>query len=182
MSDRHMGLYDRVLVPTDGSGETRRAIDHAISLAAIHEATIHAIYVLDTSRYASISVETTWEGVSEMLRQEGESAVETVVDRAESEGVPVETVQRSGSPSREIVRYAEEESCDLIVMGTHGRGGLDRLLLGSVAERVVRSSSVPVLTVRVGEEIQDPPEENEEIVETPDEEDPERPIQRDPGG
>ena len=57
-----------------------------------------------------------------------------------------------GTPSREIVNYAVDEDCDLIVMGTHGRGGLDRLLLGSVAERVVRSSAIPVLTLRMHEE------------------------------
>jgi nucleotide-binding universal stress UspA family protein len=64
--------------------------------------------------------------------------------------VPVETRVMEGSPSRKIVRYAEQERCDLIIMGTHGRGGIDRLLLGSVAEQVVRSSDVPVLTMRVG--------------------------------
>jgi nucleotide-binding universal stress UspA family protein len=73
--------------------------------------------------------------------------------------VPVETAVLEGSPSREIVRYAEAQDCDLVVMGTHGRGGIDRLLLGSVAERVVRASEVPVLTVRVG---QAPDDETEE--------------------
>lgn len=87
-----------------------------------------------------------------MLREEGEAAIEAVADLARAEDVAVETSLYTGSPSREIVRYAEEQDCDLIVMGTHGRGGIDRLLLGSVAERVVRSSSVPVLTVRVAKE------------------------------
>lgn len=144
-----MGLYDHILVPTDGSAETRRAVEHAIDLADEHEATIHALYVLNTASYASVSVDASWEGVSDMLREEGEAAVEAVADLARSADVEVVSVLRSGSPSREIVRYAEEEGCDLVVMGTHGRGGIDRLLLGSVAERVVRSSQVPVLTVRV---------------------------------
>jgi nucleotide-binding universal stress UspA family protein len=147
-----MGLYDRILVPTDGSTETRRAVEHAIDLANEHDATVHVLYVLNTASYASVSVDASWEGVSDMLREEGEAAVEAVADLARAEGVAVETSLYSGSPSREIVRYAEDEECDLIVMGTHGRGGIDRLLLGSVAERVVRSSSVPVLTVRVAEE------------------------------
>jgi nucleotide-binding universal stress UspA family protein len=144
-----MGLYDHILVPTDGSAETRRAIEHAIDLAAEHDATIHALYVLNTASYASVSVDASWEGVSDMLREEGEAAVEAVADLARAADVEVVSVLRSGSPSREIVRYAEDEDCDLVVMGTHGRGGIDRLLLGSVAERVVRSSEVPVLTVRV---------------------------------
>ena len=94
-------------------------------------------------------MESTWEGIGGMLRREGEEALAAVGSVA-GDRVPVETAVFEGSPSRKIVRYAEREGCDLIVMGTHGRGGIDRLLLGSVAERVVRSSEVPVLTVRVG--------------------------------
>ncbi|MFB6354387.1 MAG: universal stress protein [Halobacteriales archaeon] len=143
-------MYDRILVPTDGSAGTRRAVDHAIRLAEAHGATLHGLYVVNTASYASFSMETAWEGIGDMLRDEGEAAVAAVEERAEAAGVPVETAVLEGSPSREIVRYAEDQGCDLIVMGTHGRGGIDRLLLGSVAERVVRASEVPVLTVRVG--------------------------------
>lgn len=144
-------MYDRILVPTDGSAGTRRAIEHAAGLAAAHDAEIHGLYVVNTASYASFSMETTWEGIDEMLQEEGEQAVAEVADIAEKHGVAVDTSIREGSPSREITRYAEREQCDLIAMGTHGRGGIDRLLLGSVAERVVRSSTVPVLTLRVGE-------------------------------
>jgi len=147
-----MGLYGRILVPTDGSAGTRRAVEHAVDLAAAHDATVHAVYVVDTASFASVSVDASWEGVSEMLTDEGEAALATVEDVGAGRGVAVETCLLSGSPSQEIVRYAEAEDCDLIVMGTHGRGGIDRLLLGSVAERVVRSSTIPVLTVRVGED------------------------------
>jgi nucleotide-binding universal stress UspA family protein len=96
-------------------------------------------------------MESTWEGIGDMLREEGTEALEAVESIA-GDRVPVETEVMEGSPSRKIVRYAEREGCDLIAMGTHGRGGIDRLLLGSVAERVVRSAEVPVLTVRVGSE------------------------------
>lgn len=147
-----MGLYGRILVPTDGSAGTRRAVQHAVDLAAAHDATIHAVYVVDTASFASVSVDASWEGVSEMLTDEGEAALAEVEELAAGAGVGVETSLLSGSPSQEIVRYAEREACDLIVMGTHGRGGIDRLLLGSVAERVVRSSEIPVLTVRVGDD------------------------------
>jgi nucleotide-binding universal stress UspA family protein len=143
-------MYDRILVPTDGSAGTRRAIDHAIGLAEAHDATLHGLYVVNTASYASFSMETAWEGIGDMLRDEGEAAVEAIRTMAADAGVPIETAVLEGSPSREIVRYAEEQAVDLIVMGTHGRGGIDRLLLGSVAERVVRASEVPVLTVRVG--------------------------------
>lgn len=147
-----MGLYERILVPTDGSDATARAVHEAVALAAAHDATIHALYVLNTASFASIPTESSVEGVSEMLEREGETALDEVETVARDRGVPVERVTLDGSPAREIVRYAEREDCDLIVMGTHGRGGIDRLLLGSVAERVVRSSSVPVLTVRVDDD------------------------------
>lgn len=143
-----MGLYERILVPTDGSAATERAVAEAVRLAAAHGATIHALYVLNTASFASIPTESSVEGVSEMLEREGDAALDDVESVAVEADVPVVRVKLDGSPAREIVRYAERETCDLIVMGTHGRGGIDRLLLGSVAERVVRASSVPVLTVR----------------------------------
>ncbi len=146
-----MTLYDRILVPTDGSTEGERAVEHALALATVHGASVHALYVINTASYAGMPMETSWEGVDDLLRADAETAVEAVNELAAGRGVDVTTAVVDGSPSREIVRYAEAESCDLIVMGTHGRGGIDRLLLGSVAEKVVRASEVPVLTVRVAE-------------------------------
>ena len=145
-----MTLYDRILVPTDGSPEGDRAIEHALSLAAVHGATVHALSVVDTASYAGAPMEGAWEGIDDLLRSDAEDAVTEFEERATGSGVPVETAIADGSPSREIIRYAERNDCDLVVMGTHGRGGIDRLLLGSVAEKVVRGSSVPVLTVRLG--------------------------------
>jgi len=83
------------------------------------------------------------------LEDRGETALESVERVVED--VPVETSTVEGTPSREIVRFAAETPVDCIVMGTHGRGGIDRLLLGSVAERVVRTGPVPVVTVNVSE-------------------------------
>ncbi|MCT9096789.1 universal stress protein [Haloarchaeobius sp. HME9146] len=145
-------MYDRILVPTDGSQGVERAIRHAVDLAAAHGSTLHAVYVLNSASYGGVPIETSWEGLHDMLQQEGEHAIERVRAIAEPEAVPVVGTILEGSPSKEVVRYAEENDCDLVVMGTHGRGGIDRLLLGSVAERVVRSSAVPVLTVQVGEQ------------------------------
>lgn len=146
-----MGLYERILVPTDGSDGVERAIRHAVDLAVDHGATVHALYVVNSASYAGMPMESSWEGIDEMLRADAEDAVSMVEALGDDYEVPVETAILDGSPSKEIVRYAETEGCDLIVMGTHGRGGIDRLLLGSVAEKVVRSSSVPVLTVRVND-------------------------------
>jgi nucleotide-binding universal stress UspA family protein len=99
-------------------------------------------------------MESSWESVDRLLREDAETAVARVREIAErmDAGVPVDTAVVEGKPSREIVRYAEGEGCDLVVMGTHGRGGIDRLLLGSVAESVIRASSIPVTAVPVGAE------------------------------
>lgn len=146
-------MYNRILVPTDGSAGMTRVIDHASRLARTHDAELHFLYVVNTASFSNLPMETSWESVTSMLRDEGETALRAAEDRADAREVV--TVITDGPPSREIVEYADVERCDLIVMGTHGRGGLNRLLLGSVAERVVRSSNVPVLTVRVddGEEL-----------------------------
>jgi nucleotide-binding universal stress UspA family protein len=147
-----MGTYDRILVPTDGSEGVERAIRHAAEVAATNDAALHGLYVLSTDAYAGLAMESSWESVDRLLREDAEEAVGRVQAIAEATDatIPVETAVMEGKPSREIVRYAEAEDCDLVVMGTHGRGGIDRLLLGSVAESVVRASSVPVTTVPVG--------------------------------
>jgi len=144
-----MALYDRILVPTDGSDRGRRAVEHALELAGVHEAAVHGLYVVDTTSYAGTGMDASWTGVTDLLRSEAEDAIDRIESLAADSGVAVETAVVEGSPGREIVAYATDTDCDLIVMGTHGRGGIDRLLLGSVTERVVRRSPVPVLTVRL---------------------------------
>ncbi len=139
-------MYNRILIPTDGSSGMSRVYEHARSVAT--EGTeIHVLYVVNTASFANMPMETSWEGVAGMLHDEGEAALRTAEE--ELDGLRVETAILEGQPNREIVTYAAENGCDLILMGTNGRGGLNRLLLGSVAERVVRTSPVPVLTVRL---------------------------------
>jgi len=140
-------MYDDILVPTDGSAGIQRVIDHAESLAREHDARVYGLYVVDTVSWTGLPMESSFEGVGEALREQGETALRQLERRVKS--APVETDIVQGSPAREIVSAARDEDCDLIVMGTHGRSGVDRLLLGSVAERVVRSAPIPVLTVRV---------------------------------
>lgn len=142
-------MYDRILVPTDGSPEVETAIDHAIDLALVHDADIYTLYVVDTAAMGSLAVEGGWDGIHGALSDEGQAAVDRVREIADARDIPVEGTVLEGSPARRIVEHATDIDADVIVMGTHGRGGIDRLLLGSVAERVVRASTVPVLTVRV---------------------------------
>lgn len=139
-------MYSDILVPTDGSGASAAALDHALSLASQYDARVHGLYVVDWEPYGLVEEETSV--VVDNLRDEGAAAVASVEEAAESAGVDTRTSVVEGDVHRHIVDYADEEGIDLIVMGTHGRRGLDRLILGSVTERVVRSSPVPVLAVR----------------------------------
>ena len=140
-------MYDDILLLTDGSEGMDAVIDHAASLARNHNATLHAVYVVETASLTSLPMESSMEGVSKILYEEGDQALEAVAEKVGDVDLTTDVLE--GSASREIVAAAEERDCDLVVMGTHGRTGVDRLLLGSVAERVVRSSPAPVLTVRV---------------------------------
>jgi nucleotide-binding universal stress UspA family protein len=141
-------LYDHILVATDGSDVMLPVVEHAAKLAREHDATVHALYVIDAAGFTDLPMESSWENLRQMLQEEGQNALDDV-ERRVGDDVAVEGVIREGSPSAEIVAYAEEAGCDLVVMGTHGRQGLDHFLLGSVAERVVRTAKVPVLTIRV---------------------------------
>ena len=143
-------MYDDILVPTDGSPAATAAIEHAVDLAKTYDATIHALYVVDASAFSSIEAGS--ELVIDALEEEGQRAVSEVTDAAEEAGVDVETHVVSGTAYRRILDYIDSEAVDLVVMGTHGRSGVERFLLGSVTERVVRTADVPVLTIRHEEE------------------------------
>jgi len=139
-------MYDAVLLPTDGSEGTRAAVDHAIAHANGYDAALHVLHVVDAR--IGVAHETTPEVVFEALEKQGRQAIEDVKSQAKSGSVEtIEGVVARGDPHRAILDYAEAEAIDIIVMGTHGRTGLDHYLIGSVTEKVVRRSDVPVLTV-----------------------------------
>ncbi|WP_255151285.1 universal stress protein [Halorarius halobius] len=138
-------MYNDVLVPTDGSDAADAAVDHAIDHALRYDATLHVVHVVDEE-----SVPPTPDAgrVLGALEQQGRDAIERVARRAGDAGVDtVESAVVSGPPHEAILEYVDEKGVDLVVMGTHGRRGLDRYLLGSVTERVVRLADVPVLAV-----------------------------------
>ncbi|MWV64515.1 universal stress protein [Halorubrum sp. JWXQ-INN 858] len=139
-------MYDEILVPTDGSPASDAAIEHAIDLAKQYGGRIHALYVVDGAAYSTLEAGS--EIVIEALESEGKEATGRVADVATDAGVESVTSVTTGTAYRSITDYVDDNDIDLIVMGTHGRRGLDRYLLGSVTERVVRTSDVPVLTVR----------------------------------
>jgi len=144
-----MAGYDHVLVPTDGSNGTERVLEHALSIARDHEATVHALYVVDQRRYLAAAKDTQDELI-QALEEEGEVAVDDVAVRVGEAGLSVTAELRQGIPYKEVVQYAEDEGVDLVVMGTHGRTGRDRAVnLGSVTERVLENVNVPVLVVDI---------------------------------
>jgi len=139
-------MYSQILVPTDGSPASDAAIEHAIDLARRYDASLHTLYVVDGAAYSTIDAGA--EVVVEALESEGESATSRVAEAAEDAGVECVSTVTTGTAYRSIIDYVDENAVDMVVMGTHGRKGLDRYLLGSVTERVVRTSDIPVLTVR----------------------------------
>jgi len=138
-------VYDDILLPTDGSDAADAAVDNALSLAERYDAALYVLYVADTTEYSTVTFE---DDVVDPLQREGESVVDEVVERADAEGVVAKGVVMQGGVFETIQNYVADEGIDAVVMGTHGRRGLGRALLGSVTERVVRTSDVPVLTVR----------------------------------
>lgn len=148
-------MYETILIPTDGSDGVQRAIDHGMDVADRYDATVHALSVIDVAQLLEVGYtgdRADFEATVEPLEDEAKRAVEAVRERADGRGVDVVTVVRQGEPYETILEYVEEADIDLIVMGTHGRRGLSRYVLGSVTERVMRTVDVPVLTVHRGED------------------------------
>ncbi|MEF8859237.1 MAG: universal stress protein [Halolamina sp.] len=135
-------MYHHILVPCDGSSESKAAGRHALDLAQRGEAAVQLLYVTGVGSGTTTAGEPTGEYPEQVA-----PAFEYLEQRAGERGVSVETDVRGGQPAATIVETAAEEAVDLVVMGTRGRTGLPRVVFGSVAEEVVRSASVPVMTV-----------------------------------
>ncbi|RXA21302.1 universal stress protein [Methanosarcina sp. MSH10X1] len=143
-------LYRNIVIATDGSRNTRKAISYGIELAKLSGATVYALYVVNTPSTISESWTIGKETIYNIMRDDGEKAVSEVKKIGETSGVKVKEVVLDGCPGSEIINFAENNNADLIVMGTLGETGLEKFLIGSVAEKVVRGSKVPVLVVRGG--------------------------------
>ena len=151
-------MYDRILVPTDGSETAEKAVEHALDLAEQYGTEVHALYVVDTNAM-SLSlggeqldrIEQGHYGEMEEVRERADRATGYVADRAADRGL--ETVEHvsAGRPHDMIANYVDSNDIDLVVMGSHGRSGVRRALLGSVTERTLRSTPAPVLVVDADE-------------------------------
>lgn len=143
-------MFGRILFPTDGSDGAAVAFDHVLDLAAHHDATVTIIHVVDTRRDCAPQI---LEEAVDAHEPEGEQFVQEAADQARERGVDTVTEVIQGNPYREIIDYAESHGLDIVVMPTHGRRGLERFLLGSTTERVVRRADVPVLTIRPDDDV-----------------------------
>lgn len=148
-------MYDRILVPVDGSDIAYAAAGHAFDLAATVGAEVHVLFVVDESIESMLLSTHSMRTVLESLRERGEDVLDTVEERAAAAGVEVTTELGHGMQVHQsIVEYCEDHDVDLVVMGTSGREGLEHLV-GSTTERVLMASSIPVLAVSPSGEVEE---------------------------
>lgn len=146
-------MYQRILVPVDGSATSSRGLQEAIKLARLTGARLRLIHIVDEIALATgLEAATMMTGdMMELLREGGARLLAKAKARAEKAGVPTDTVigdSLAGRVCDQVVGQAKRWRADLIVLGTHGRRGVGRVLLGSDAEMIVRLAPVPVLLVR----------------------------------
>ncbi|NYB51081.1 MAG: universal stress protein [Methanobacteriaceae archaeon] len=141
----------KILLPTDGSKSSERAGEYAISEASLSGADIIVLNVIDMDYLNSLPQSDLREKLDEELLAEGKKAVEKFKTRIEKEqckgnckNVNLITMIKKGKPEEVILKTAKEENVDQIIMGKSGKHGLERFLMGSVTERVVRDSKIPV--------------------------------------
>jgi len=142
-----MIAINRILLPTDFSHCAERALEYAMDLAKKFDAKLYVLHVLDMRVYARLKAFMCAGWSMREIEEEGVKKLEAALPGNHEQTVDVDVVVRQGIPFLEILRFAGDAKIDLIVMGTHGRTGLAHVLIGSVAERVVRKAPCPVLTV-----------------------------------
>jgi nucleotide-binding universal stress UspA family protein len=147
-----MSGIQRILVPTDFSPTSDIALQYAIDLSQRLGSNIHLLHVIDDSSFTAVYPEGVYfpevPEIRDRLKGEADGALKKAASRCSSAGVQATTEVVNGLPARTIAQTAKTQAIDLIVMGTHGRGAFAHMMLGSVAERVVRIAPCAVLTVR----------------------------------
>lgn len=139
----------KILIATDGSKAAEKAVDFGVQIAGLSGAKVYAVYVIDTTPYYSIPLDEVWsKEVYEQLETMGNEITSDVEKAAKAAGLEAESLVLKGDPAERIIKFAEEQSVDMIVVGSHGIGEFERLVIGSVSEKVVRHAKVPVLVVR----------------------------------
>ena len=148
--------FKKIMIATDGSDCSRLATDKGIELARLSVGTVYAVHVISKAYLFNtpmdgdyfMGMNPYWESIHEALKKQGQQAVDYIKGLGEIKGINVESILLEGNPSEELIRYADEEKMDIVIMGTLGKTGLDRILMGSVAGNLARHSKVPVMVVR----------------------------------
>jgi nucleotide-binding universal stress UspA family protein len=145
-------IFRKIMVATDGSELVRKAVDTAIEISKLGEAKLYAVHVISMGDYYSsipLSIDAEWiKAMEEHLRIEGQEAIAYVENAGRAANVEIEPIILEGNPASEIVDFAEKNDIELVIMGSHGKTGIQRFLIGSVAENVVRYSKKTVLIVK----------------------------------
>ena len=141
-------MFGEILVAIDGSKMGEKVLQVALEEAHIWKAKINVIYVVETGLFSSLPMDNTWEVMYSLLEKEGSEALARAKDEATKRGVQITTQVKQGHAGNEILKAAEESHADLVIVGSHGKSDVDRLLLGSVSSFVVANSRASVLVVR----------------------------------
>jgi nucleotide-binding universal stress UspA family protein len=147
-------LINSILVPIDFSVHSKNALKYAVPLARQFDASLHLVYVVEPTIYpADLGFgQVVLPGIEDELRQKGQAELHELIAKEIGRSVRATSAVRTGTPSQEILTEAEERGVDLIVVATHGHSGVEHMLFGSTAERIVRKSHCPVLTIRPGQQ------------------------------
>jgi nucleotide-binding universal stress UspA family protein len=144
-------MMKKIMIATDGSDASKKAARVGIELACRSRGIVTTVYVVDVLRLSHIPGYAAFPGLKEkllmLMEKEGLEATEDVEDMAKDAGIDCRKIVARGDPSEELLRISKEMGVNMLIMGNIGRTGLDKILLGSVAEKVVRDSTVPVLLV-----------------------------------
>jgi len=147
-------MFKNIVVATDGSKHSENAASIGLEIAKLTSGKVTTLYIADSGRYI-VPVDVSYNIADDVIKSvkrsvldEGEAALRRVEEKALEAGVPVESKLVEGNPADDIIKTAGELGADLIVMGSIGKTGIEKFLLGSVAEKVVRNSKIPVLVVR----------------------------------
>ena len=133
-----MDLFERIMIPTDGSKFADRSEDVAMEIAKKFNSTVVAVHIIDEKLIYPF----------EVLEDEGKLILKKIRDRAEKEDLAIEDVLIVGSPIHDMAKIVKKTKSDLVVIGTHGKTGLEKLILGSVAENALKTVQVPLLLVK----------------------------------
>lgn len=139
----------QILIATDGSETANEAADFGIEMVGCSGAKIYAVYVIDITPYRSVPLDQIWsKDTLDEFEKAGHEATSYIEKIGKAAGAEVESRVLKGHPAEKIISFAEDNNIDMIIVGSLGKSGYERVLLGSVSEKIIRHAKVPVLVVR----------------------------------